>query len=365
MYICNMRQTYFLANVPDIELAVDGFIGTADLVVEIDNQEGTTNSVTEVYEFIDGKTTVSGLRDMLSAYFEYDTPQDDWLNGGVFASPKKSVLVDLKAYNNAQLLCTKELEVAFSNVIMPKDDYMQSSVFLTRYNNVMVPLDGISVLNYIYNDAIDSMRAKVTFCKNGENHTIEESMILTAEKGAMVHYVFTWPAISDMLRRQEPACDISDIKYAEISLLGENGKLDSVCFIPKQKTQKFMRSFAFIGAMGELEIMNFLACVAREGEKEDEYVQADDKFFKVTSNLNIIYKAYTGSLSNAERDLVYDLVTSKWVWLVDEGHLVPITILDCELEETEPHVEPTALAFKFRISDNYMQRVFRRKGGES
>ena len=66
-------------------------------------------------------------------------------------------------------------------------------------------------------------------------------------------------------------------------------------------------------------------------------------------------------MSEGERLLMWDMVASPWVYVIEDGKLREVTITEVELNDTLPHREPVGYRVKWRYADERKQRTFSRK----
>lgn len=118
---------------------------------------------------------------------------------------------------------------------------------------------------------------------------------------------------------------------------------------PKQR--RSVNEFRFIGKTGLVETVFFYGSKEREGDFSGTYLQVGDEYQKVHTDFNVNYRIHTGALTPVKRDLVYIMAESPNVWIIENGVRVPVTILDIDVSESEPHTTPIALAVTYRYSN--------------
>lgn len=118
-----------------------------------------------------------------------------------------------------------------------------------------------------------------------------------------------------------------------------------------ERLRRFYREFRFIGPTGLKEVMACTGSQEREGEYNPSYLNVGDDYRKVDTELVVRYKVFTGPLTAKQRDLFYFMAKSPWVWVIIDDHEVPVTILDVDVSEKEPHTQPIGLSLTYRFTD--------------
>ena len=184
---------------------------------------------------------------------------------------------------------------------------------------------------------------------------ITEEEITAADSDNMQTFNFTLEALAEAAQ-----IDVKDIIYADIQLFLNSAPMDSVRFMHDTRHRAFERIFAFIGAMGEPEFVALTGTEQREAEFEGVFLMEHNDYRKADTTLRCIHTAHTGPLSEEERELLWDMTASPWVYVIENGQLREVTITEVELADSRPHREPIGFSVKWRYTAEKSQRTFSR-----
>ena len=351
-------------------MAIDG---ASDVTVEISitGKTGMKSSFTEKYFVKDGVLTIHALDELLQPFFDFsdDVRVADVVTerGAQYIDPY--IKLELKVEANGTTKAAS-FEVAYANVEMEGAE-LPYPLFLTRCPDTQdLPTDGIGVVNF-WSMENRKLRISIAYSYNNSGHVHEEEMntkvmVIQGPQGTVSQkqvflgsYTFIWQDILDMVVDVAPGITMDEVRYVTFALV-DNGKVtDESTFIRQDSFQS--AKIALIGPLGEIEFLNMHGQRGRSSEFTPTLLTVDDKFRKVDTDFAVNFEARTGAIETWQRDLVYDMAVAKEVWAFRDGQLVPITITNINIDEKEPHTAPIALAVKYRIAGDRVQRVFSRE----
>lgn len=331
--------------------------GDEDVTVEISivNSKGVTSTFNEKYAVIDNKLAIYGLDEVVARFFDFD---DDARIAGIGTRGLVAVNTDINMnisfpiYGN---MIVTEFQLSFANVELDMD--LPCRMFLSRsMEEQALSPDGVACVNF-WSIPGYKLYYEIGYVEGGLYDIAVEHFNMSKEQ--LSCFVFNWSDMLDAARHESPNLELQDLRNVVFTLRDLSGRIkDSVEFTMEQSS--YEKEFAFIGSMGEVEVLPFHGSRSRSAKFEGTYLDVDDKNRKVSTEFSLEYEARTGAIAGWQRDLVYDMAESNWVYLIEDGKTIPVTILEVNVDETEPHTAPIALSVKYRLSSNRAQRTFSR-----
>jgi len=331
------------------------------LTYSITDDHGNTFSVTEKYSPVDNKIAIQDVCELLQPYFDLsDHPglaDFDSLGLKSLADTRR-VQFQITIHCSTTQNCGT-YKVAYSNapsgfLHTGTGDNGIGSRFLSRCDNLTVSSLQPCAVSWFGHGEV--LKVKLLHFVDGTPTQTEVAVIGTPESNNMQTYNFTLQQLAEYV-----GIGVNDIIYADLQLFLNSAPQDSVRFMldPYHRPQE--RTFAFIGAMGEPEFMVLTGQEDREAEFEGVFLMEHKEYRKADTTLRQIHNSYTGALSEGERLLMWDMVASPWVYVIEDGKLREVTITEVELNDTLPHREPVGYRVKWRYADERKQRTFSRK----
>ena len=202
----------------------------------------------------------------------------------------------------------------------------------------------------------ETLKVKLRHYVDGIPQETALTDVISANTNNMQTYNFTLEALAEAAQ-----IDVNDVIYADVQLFLNSARQDSVRFMHETRHRPLERTFAFIGAMGEPEFMVLTGQEGREAEFEGVFLMEHNDYRKADTTLRLSHNSYTGALSEGERQLIWDMAASPWVYVIENGQLREVTITEVELTDSLPHREPIGYRVKWRYTAEREQRTFRRQ----
>lgn len=201
----------------------------------------------------------------------------------------------------------------------------------------------------------ETLKVKLLHYVNGIPQLTEVAALTAEDSNNMQTYNFTLTALAEAAN-----IDVKDVIYADAQLFLNSALQDSVRFMHDSRHRAHERVFAFIGAMGEPEFFAMTGTENREAEYEGVFLMEHNDYRKADTSLRRIHTSYTGPLNEGERDTIWDMAASPWVYVIENGQLREVTITEVELTDSSPHREPIGYNVKWRYTNELVQRTFSR-----
>lgn len=115
-------------------------------------------------------------------------------------------------------------------------------------------------------------------------------------------------------------------------------------------TRSNINTFKFIRADGSTGTVRYNGHEVISPKMTPIYATLGDSYEKVRTDLKVHHKQFTGSLTEAERELCYDLAEAEEVFYVKGNYQEKITILEIDFDEEIPHSEPIGLMFEWIVA---------------
>ena len=356
------KPLYLLADFEDIRMEESGYDSDRTLVFDIIDDHGKQYSHTEMYSPLNGVIILNDIRDMLRPYFN----RSDAIGligfdvTGLKMSTRK-VQLHIRQYQNNEMLYDQAYNVFYTDT---PSGYAHTgaggigSRFLLRDNELKVGLDQYACVSWFPHN--DYFKVKLLHYNDG----VPTLSLVRSLAGYQDHifctYNFTLRDLAEFIE-----IDADNIIYADLQLLasvgGKETLLDSVRFMHDRRHRAHERTFAFIGPMGEPEFVTMTGKEQHEADFQGTFLQEHNDYRKASTKLNRIHTSFTGPLTEGGRDLIWDMAASPWVYTIEDGQLVEVTVTEVSLADSKPRTEPIGLQLKWRYSGEYRQRIFRRK----
>ena len=355
---------YLLADLDTIRLRQAGVTADRTLKFTIEDTAGQTYELTEVYTpSAEGVVEINDVRELLLPYFNLmDDQRLARFDETVLADYYLPVRLTIAEYVGSVLNWSETYTVVYSGVCTPYLHTLSTDLvqrFLQRESECRVVPDQPCSVSFWRGEGYTSLLVKMLCFDQGVPtlHTVEDNV--TAQHTMYCHH-FTLASLAGLID-----VDVKDVIYADFQIFDTSGEKpvlrDSVRYINDRRHRAQERTFAFIGPMGEPEYVAMTGREQREAQFEGTFLLEHNDYRKAYTRLRKIHTSYTGPLSEAGRDLVWDMAASPWVYTIEDGALVEVAITEVELTDSSPHDQPIGLSVKWRYTGEYRQRTFTRK----
>ena len=372
-------KTYLLDDFGSVEVHFDDGVPTWYMTFYITDDHNNTNHVDEVYSPVNDRININDIRELMRPYFDLsDHPGLVGFNNlGLKSLPNsRRVLLQVVMRHTSGSQNIGDWGVINLNDLYGENDYQCGSFYMTYTNapsgfrHTGTEEGGIGSMflsRYSLKTLAASQPCAVSFFGHGETLKItllhyvngipQETVINSAAQntGNMQTYNFTLQALADAAQ-----IDVKDVICAKMELFLNSAPLDEICFMHEPKRRPFERTFAFIGAMGQPEFVALTGSEQREAEFEGVFLMEHDDYRKAETILRRLHTSYTGPLSEGERDTIWDMAASPWVYVIENGQLREVTITEVGLTDSSPHREPIGYYVKWRYTSELAQRTFKR-----
>ena len=341
----------------------NNIFNTWNIQFKITDDHGNISYVQEVYSPIDFKIFIYDIYELLRSYF--DLSDHPGLVG--FGTTGLKSLADSR---------NVRWEIDY---VQPSSTLQDLGIYYVAYTNAPSGFlhsgTGESGIGSRFlsrcnlRTVTDAQPCAVSFFGHGETLKVK-----------LLHYVGGIPQLTEVVSNDEiPATnnmqtynftlaalataaeiDVKDIIYADVQMFLNSAPMDSVRFMREPYHRVMERTFAFIGAMGEPEFVVLSGKEQREQEYDGVFLMEHKNYRKADTTLRQLHSSYTGALSEEERMLIWDMAASPWVYVIENGQLREVTIIEAELTDSLPHREPIGYRIKWRFADEMRQRTFDR-----
>lgn len=334
----------------NIDLKVQtGIQGNATLRLVFDNE-----SIIETYNAVAGEVTIIDFKSLANSFFNFYKSHllDNLLNCNLRSSKTE---VNLQIHNKELLVYANT--ILFSQIPVA-DEYRNFDKFISRYpKQATLPEGAIACVNWY-----KGLNLNISVYWWDENEIKKETFNprpSIPEGNNLCTFPMTWEE-ARLYCSEEVDVPIERVKMMTFDLVKDNEIVDSITFTPS--FHRTVKNFAFIGALGEAEVLSMRGQEVISDEMDPTFLDIYHQYRKVRTELVKSHTINTGYLRPFEVELFNDMLESQYVCLIaDDGSAIPITITDCEAEETLPHVKPTAFKFTYRVADDNAQRLFSRQ----
>jgi len=350
---------FLLADFEHITLSQIGYTADRTLEFVITDDHGTEYSHTEIFTPVDDLTEIYDVHELLRPYFDRsDVPG---LTGfsitGMKYETNRNVTLTIRQYTGNAIYFEGTYNVAYSDT--PSDAGHTGiagigSRFLLRDNMQDIGPDQYASVSWFGHGEV--LNVKLLHYVDGTPTLTLVASLTSQNTNALHSYNFTLRDLAEMVD-----VDIDDVIYVDFQLFRNDSPMDSARFTHDTRHRAHERTFAFIGPMGEPEFVTMTGKEAREAEFEGLFLQEHNHYRKASTTLHKIHQAYTGPLSEGQRELIWDMAASPWVYTIEDDTLVEVTITEVELNDSIPHTEPIGLSVKWRYAGEYRQRTFHRQ----
>lgn len=355
-----------LADFPEMVIKWATGVSPWRLTFSITDDHGETTSFTETYtplptetEYVD-KITVFDICELLRPYFDLsDHPGLVGYNTHGLKSlsntRRVTLILTLHALNDHNL---SSRYFAYTNapsgfLNSGTDTNGIGSRFLSRSDLYTVRSGQPCAVSWFGHG--ETLKVKLLHYVSGIPQETALSDITSDDTNNMQTYNFTLEALAEVAQ-----IDVKNIIYADVQLFLNSARQDSVRFMHEPRHRAHEKIFAFIGAMGEPEFFAMTGTEQREAEFEGVFLMEHNDYRKADTILRCIHTAHTGALSEGERELLWDMTVSPWVYVIENGQLREVTITEVELTDSMPHREPIGYKVKWRYTTEKRQRTFSR-----
>lgn len=337
--------------------------------IYLSNNNGVSNSFVEEYDLVSSSIKITDIRNLVAPYFDFsaDGITQNMEDENLFYLNNHFVDLTIYLYNGSSLIRSVGSRFLFSDVPISGTPSSYNKFLSRAPLKVMVPRTGMSSVNFISNAG----KFVVDVCwVVGSTSRVTRicNQTLTSQPNKRGTFWFSWDLVADAVYQAArstysglTSVNPNSITYLKCSLQNSSGNaLDECLFFRENHDRRGLMTFAFIGAMGQLEFVNMVGESERTPSMDGTFLTIDNEYKKVHTDFTLERKAYSGAIQSWQRDNLYDMANSRWVWLVNGRDLIPITITSIDFGELEPHLEPINIAVTYRVSDNYRQRSFSR-----
>ena len=311
-------------------------------------------TIVETYNALAGEITIIDFKSLVNSFFHFykSSLLDNLLNCNLRSSKTE---INLQIQKEELLLYSNKIVYA---QIPVNTEYNQFEKFVSRYpKQSTLPNGGVACVNWY-----KGLSLNISVCWWNDNQIQKETFkprTLIPEANNLCTFPITWEE-ARLYCSEEIDVPIERVKMMTFDLLKGEEIVDTINFTPS--FHRVVANFAFIGALGEAEVLSLRGQETVTDGMDPTFLDIYHQYRKVRTELVKSYKMNTGYLRPFEVELFHDMLDSPYVCLIaDDGTAIPITITECEAEETLPHVKPTAFSFTYRVADNNAQRVFSRQ----
>ena len=345
-----------LADFDTISLSQLGYAASRTLEFAITDDHNVGHSLTETYFPVDYETTIHDVRELLRPYFQRSdiAGLTDFSRTGLKNDTHQAVHLTIRQYDGPAVAWEQSYDIVYTDI---PTGYIHTGIasmgsrFLLRDRLHKISADQPSSVSFFAHGEV--LKVKMYHYVNGTPELTDVADISVDNSNLLKTYNFTLEDLASTLE-----IDVNDAIYVDIQLLLGQEEQDSVRFMHDRGHRVQRRTFAFIGAMGEPEFVAMTGRELREAEFEGTFLMEHNNYRKANTKLNKIHTSYTGPLTEGGRDLIWDMAASPWVYTIEDGQLVEVTITEVGLTDSSPHAEPIGLSVKWRYADEYLQRTF-------
>lgn len=168
---------------------------------------------------------------------------------------------------------------------------------------------------------------------------------------------FTFLADTSEIKQVTTAPDGSSLLYCILTLLQNDKQADCIRFDIDRKTRPSMAThFVYLNLFGVPEVVTFSGKDVEEQELDSDFGYAGRDYIRLDPQLTESHKSHSGWRSAEERQAIYDLMSSPYVFVYADGELRRITITDVDSSVSRPSNEPQSVAFTWRYADERLMR---------
>ena len=350
---------FLLADFDHITLSQVGYTDDRTLEFVITDDHGTEYTHTETFTPVDDLTEIYDVHELLRPYFDRsDIPGLTGIDDTTMkVETARNVTLKIRQYAENALLFEETYNVAYSDT--PSDGIHTGITgigtrFLLRDNIQEIGPDQHASVSWFGHGEV--LKVKMLHYVDGTPTLTQVRELPSQNTNALHTYNFILRDLADIAD-----VDIDDVIYVDFQLFRNGSPMDSARFTHDTRHRAHERTFAFIGPMGEPEFVTMTGKEAREAEFEGLFLQEHNHYRKASTTLHKIHTAYTGPLSEGQRELIWDMAASPWVYTIEDDTLVEVTITEVELNDSLPRTEPIGLSVKWRYAGEYRQRTFQRQ----
>lgn len=361
-------KTFLLQDLDDIHILAQE--GNHTIQLSITDTGGQTHTLIETYTATDeGIVVIRDVAELLLPYF--DLTENNSFSGFATNGLKRystTVQLNIAESDGANVIWQHHYSVTYSNV---PTQYLHTNHeelvqrFLQRDSTNTVTADQPCSVSF-WRGGPAQLTVKMLLSGTSFPSLVELQPIYPGSD-RLCTYHFTLKYLCQQFINQyflPLPLDVKNLIYADFQLFDIQGEApvlrDSVRFMHDRGHRAYERTFAFIGPMGEPEYITMTGKEGREAEFEGTFLMEHNDYRKAATKLNKIHTSCTGPITEGGRDLVWDMAASPWVYTIEDGQLVEVTITEVELTDSSPHTEPVGLTVKWRYADEYRQRTFKR-----
>ena len=372
-------NTYLLDDFGSIEVHFDDGASTWHMIFNITDDHNNTKQIVEIYSPVNDRINILDIRELMRPYFDLS----DHLGLLGFNSIGLTSLPNSRKVQLQVVMdCVSEPQnigdwgVIDLNEIYGDNDYQCGTFYMTYTNapsgfrHTGTGEGGIGSMflsRYSFKTLTASQPCAVSFFGHGETLKItllhyvdgipQEKVLnrVAADNNNMHVFNFTLQALATAAE-----IDVKNVICVNMELFLNSAPMDKICFMHEPKHRPFERIFAFIGAMGQPEFVALTGTEQRDAEFEGVFLMEHNDYRKADTSLRRIHTSYTGPLNEGERDTIWDMAASPWVYVIENGQLREVTITEVELTDSSPHREPIGYNVKWRYTNELVQRTFSR-----
>ena len=358
------NKSHLLADFPEMVVKWSTGVSPWRLTFEITDDHEEETTFTEVYaplpsetQYVD-KISVFDICELLRPYFNLsDHPGLVGFNTPGLKSQSDTRRVALKlilhAPNDHNL---GKRYFTYSNapsgfLHSGSDDNGIGSRFLSRQNLYTVKSGHPCAVSWFGHG--ETLKVKLLHYVDGIPQETALTDVTSEDTNNMQTYNFTLEALAEAAQ-----IDVKNVIYADVQLFLNSAPQDSIRFMHEPRHRPYERIFAFIGAMGQPEFIALTGTEQREAEFEGVFLMENNDYRKADTTLRRIHTSYTGPLNEGERDTIWDMAASPWVYVIENGQLREVTITEVELTDNSPHREPIGYNVKWHYTSEQRQRTF-------
>lgn len=168
---------------------------------------------------------------------------------------------------------------------------------------------------------------------------------------------FTVTATTSAIRAITTAPVGSTLLYYVLTLFKGDAQADCIRFdIDRSPQPSSLTHFVYLNLFGVPDCLSFRGKSTEEQELDSDFGYAGREYIRLDAQLTESHKANSGWLRSDERHAVYDLMSSPYAFVSDDGTLRRITVTEVDSSVSRPTSEPDNVQFTWQFADTRLMR---------
>lgn len=329
----------FAMDVPDI--TITGATGPVTVRISISGSEETYEEDELYYCDDTGSINIEGIGQMAMDYIGV-------IQGRAMSAGKNDIsnyaMVVLTAYgSDGEAAATKSFYVQYAREEISSADVSGYNGFLNRFKSRRITSD-----QNIYFAVVGSKNIRLEVGYKNQSNELATGYTTLTSTGSKKTSVYKY-SLANLITAL-------NINPKEIYYVVATSSYDEIKWVIDDTYKKNIELFEFDNLFGIPESMAFRGSTVRTSEMEGSYSIINLKYQKRRTDITTKFKAYTGAISEDERNTVEDIITADFVTV----NGMEATVLECEVEDKTARKEPITASVTYRYAGIYSRRYVRR-----